>query len=802
MFESKTTAFVLFLLFATLAECQQPWRIHVNSISGLDGSDRGNSSSAPLQTLDYALSRAQAGSGDTEVLLASGQYYYNSTTTFSAGYREINVKTTIGSPIRARIIFYQSLKGCSQLNFEDLDIVAENQNATDAMIRMSGGNCIIQVQRCSFEGNWQSGPILNASDVNIIECVFENLFLGANVLVSDNAMIYTSTFENITFSDTFLDGASFLDIFHTTFRNNSVLTFVRSSASQSLLISGSTFEDPGNFSFTNLYNCALSGSRIVRTSPSRPSSITVSGTYLQLSDSQIVGIPVRIENFILEVFVGVNITGVNSSGPALILNGVDGGIISSSIGRNEIWGTNGAIHIENSVVFITYSELSGNIGGSGHAISCVESTVILNKTSVYNNVLPDISCVIGCQVFGIPDPCDSCERDRCSVCNGTNDCLDCSGRPFATPRCVTTQQLTTKPLSTARLTTRALTTSPLTTEKLTTSQLTTGAITTGIGNEPTSTTETTIIVPASGSDSDDSSRRLGIIGGVLGGSLGVVVVAAFVLVLHFRRQNKPRQPDSVELSVQESPDSSNYVALVNRSPQPATSSPIPEIDDVVVGPCFARGHFGEVFKGFAWGATQVALKKLKSEDWKDFLAEATILTAIKHPNCVMFLGVFTDPEKQRYIAMEYCEKGNLLDYFKANQKLEMAALTKIAYGAGKGMAYLERCGIVHRDLAARNLLVDSNGTVKVADFGLSRALNKSDYYKVQDASNAVFPIKWSAPEVINFQRYSSQTDVWSMGITLYEIFTSGKVPYPSMSNEMASARLNLLLNFSGGSKSR
>ena len=97
------------------------------------------------------------------------------------------------------------------------------------------------------------------------------------------------------------------------------------------------------------------------------------------------------------------------------------------------------------------------------------------------------------------------------------------------------------------------------------------------------------------------------------------------------------------------------------------------------------------------------------------------------------------------------------------------------------MKYLESQNILHRDLALRNLLVsgeEGNYIVKVSDFGLSR--NIDDYYK---SENINVPVKWTAPEVFEYGKFTVKCDVWSLGIVLWELFSYGAIPYPTMSNE-------------------
>lgn len=99
-----------------------------------------------------------------------------------------------------------------------------------------------------------------------------------------------------------------------------------------------------------------------------------------------------------------------------------------------------------------------------------------------------------------------------------------------------------------------------------------------------------------------------------------------------------------------------------------------------------------------------------------------------------------------------------------------------------GMLYLEGKNCIHRDLAARNCLVGENNTLKISDFGMSRQEDGGVY---SSSGLKQIPIKWTAPEALNYGRYSSESDVWSFGILLWETFSLGVCPYPGMTNQQA-----------------
>ncbi|TNM98949.1 hypothetical protein fugu_013513 [Takifugu bimaculatus] len=195
------------------------------------------------------------------------------------------------------------------------------------------------------------------------------------------------------------------------------------------------------------------------------------------------------------------------------------------------------------------------------------------------------------------------------------------------------------------------------------------------------------------------------------------------------------------------------------------------------------GQFGVVKYGKWQGKHDVAIKMIKegsmSED--DFIEEAKIMMKLHHENLVQLYGVCTT-QRPIYIVTEFLSNGCLLTYLREGLKQHptMVQLLEMCKDVSEGMAYLESKQYIHRDLAARNCLVDSNGTVKVTDFGLSRYVLDDEY---TSSVGAKFPVRWSPPEVLLYCKFSSKSDVWAYGVLMWEVYTLGKLPYEHLNNQ-------------------
>ncbi|CAH8584664.1 unnamed protein product [Schistosoma turkestanicum] len=194
-----------------------------------------------------------------------------------------------------------------------------------------------------------------------------------------------------------------------------------------------------------------------------------------------------------------------------------------------------------------------------------------------------------------------------------------------------------------------------------------------------------------------------------------------------------------------------------------------------------QGSFGEVWYGTWNNRMAVAIKKLlgnNNMNQKRFLNEAELMHRLNHPNIVKLLAVCTFPYHQpTYIISELMENGSLKQYMqKLNpEKIKMKNLLEMMNDVVKGMVYLEEQHYVHRDLRASNILVDSKNRLKVADFGLAHLLSDTDEYI--GTFETKYPVRWTAPEGILKQAYSTKSDVWSFGILIHEILTFCELPY-------------------------
>ncbi|XP_008203475.1 tyrosine-protein kinase Fer isoform X2 [Nasonia vitripennis] len=214
-------------------------------------------------------------------------------------------------------------------------------------------------------------------------------------------------------------------------------------------------------------------------------------------------------------------------------------------------------------------------------------------------------------------------------------------------------------------------------------------------------------------------------------------------------------------------------------------------DDVVLLEKIGRGNFGDVYRALLKTCkTEVAVKTCKvtlpDEQKKKFLQEGRILKQYDHPNIVKLIGICVQ-KQPIMIVMELVPGGSLQTYLRKNaSNITQVGQLQMCKDAAAGMCYLESKYCIHRDLAARNCLVGYESIVKISDFGMSR---EEEEYIVSDGMKQI-PIKWTAPEALNFGKYTSLCDVWSYGVLMWEIFSKGGSPYSGLSNSQAREKID------------
>uniref|UniRef100_A0A671WYI0 Tyrosine-protein kinase receptor n=1 Tax=Sparus aurata TaxID=8175 RepID=A0A671WYI0_SPAAU len=211
-----------------------------------------------------------------------------------------------------------------------------------------------------------------------------------------------------------------------------------------------------------------------------------------------------------------------------------------------------------------------------------------------------------------------------------------------------------------------------------------------------------------------------------------------------------------------------------------------------------QGSFGMVYEGIAKGVvkdepeTRVAIKTVNESasmrERIEFLNEASVMKEFNCHHVVRLLGVVSQGQPTLVI-MELMTRGDLKSHLRSLRKENsttqvLPPLKKMIQMAGEiadGMSYLNANKFVHRDLAARNCMVAEDFTVKIGDFGMTRDIYETDYYR--KGGKGLLPVRWMSPESLKDGVFTTMSDVWSFGVVLWEIATLAEQPYQGMSNE-------------------
>ncbi|KAL1290862.1 hypothetical protein HN51_059394 [Arachis hypogaea] len=208
------------------------------------------------------------------------------------------------------------------------------------------------------------------------------------------------------------------------------------------------------------------------------------------------------------------------------------------------------------------------------------------------------------------------------------------------------------------------------------------------------------------------------------------------------------------------------------------------VKDILLKRKIGKGSFSAVWRAEQRGTgeevavKQVFLSKLSPRLKSSFHCELNFLSSVNHPNIVRLLDFF-QYDGCAYLVMEFCAGGNLASYIRFHGRVQQQTARRFMQQLGSGMKILQSHGIIHRDLKPENILLSKPGDdaiLKIADFGLSRTVRPGEY-----AETVCGTPLYMAPEVLQFQKYDSKADMWSIGVILFELL-NGYPPFNGRNN--------------------
>ncbi|XP_017876202.1 insulin receptor-like [Ceratina calcarata] len=261
-------------------------------------------------------------------------------------------------------------------------------------------------------------------------------------------------------------------------------------------------------------------------------------------------------------------------------------------------------------------------------------------------------------------------------------------------------------------------------------------------------------------------------------TLAVLSIILIILFLVLRSHRKRKQQERLIASV--NPDYIETKYVIDEWEVPMESVEILEE--------LGLGNFGMVYRGVYDKTTAVAIKTISNtasqREKNEFLNEASVMKNFSTFHIIRLIGVVSI-ENPPFVVMELMENGDLKTYLRRIRDTHLVPnacrIMRMAAEIADGMAYLESKKYVHRDLAARNCMVSKDLVCKIGDFGMARDVYETDYYKI--GRKGLLPIRWMAPENLSDGVFTSDSDVWSFGVVLYEILTLAEMPYQGFSNE-------------------
>ncbi|XP_036146603.1 insulin-like receptor [Monomorium pharaonis] len=273
--------------------------------------------------------------------------------------------------------------------------------------------------------------------------------------------------------------------------------------------------------------------------------------------------------------------------------------------------------------------------------------------------------------------------------------------------------------------------------------------------------------------------------------IGVFITSVSLLTFYIIKKRSMRNVPSMRL-----------IATVN--PEYVSTSYVPDEWEVPRKKIqllreLGNGSFGMVYEGLAKDvvkgkpevrcAVKTVNENATDRERIEFLNEASVMKAFNTHHVVRLLGVVSQGQPT-LVVMELMVNGDLKTYLRSHrpdvcenskQPPTLRDILQMAVEIADGMSYLSAKKFVHRDLAARNCMVAEDLTVKIGDFGMTRDIYETDYYR--KGSKGLLPVRWMAPESLKDGVFTSFSDVWSYGVVLWEMVTLASQPYQGLSND-------------------
>ncbi|XP_071942572.1 receptor tyrosine-protein kinase erbB-4-like [Antedon mediterranea] len=258
-----------------------------------------------------------------------------------------------------------------------------------------------------------------------------------------------------------------------------------------------------------------------------------------------------------------------------------------------------------------------------------------------------------------------------------------------------------------------------------------------------------------------------------------------IFYCYFRRKKESKEyydlPAAVEVPLHDAKFNRVTARASGRAPNKAKLTIIKQTE-IIKGAELGAGAFGTVYSGF-WVPDNkrfripVAIKVLQDmspSSSDELLAESGVMATVEH-RCVLRLLAVCMSEPMMMIT-QLMPLGALLDYVRKNHnQIGAYHLLNWSMQISEGMEYLESKHLIHRDLAARNVLVQSPNQVKITDFGLAKFLEVDQQKFLAEGGKVA--VKWLAPECLKYALFTHESDVWSFGVTIWELMTFGSKPY-------------------------